>query len=286
VCHCVHCVYEQLTHQGVWRTLLVRRSDHTGKLLVCITVCLKEFDATGLEQQWAPELKRLVLTLTGVDTIILNSSSDTASAAAAAAAAVDDSSASTNSDNAAAAAADTSTAAADVDMSDATTDTTASKSNIASLSILQYEGTSAPGYDTAAEVVYGDSTITEVLMGVSFRISAASFFQVNSTGAEVLYQTVVNYAGLQPEDTVIDVCCGTGTIGLCCAKATGCKVRHTSCYNKHNQLALLVCLITRCPCACASSHISHCLCTAISGSAKLALSCNNSVLINMLLRCV
>jgi tRNA/tmRNA/rRNA uracil-C5-methylase (TrmA/RlmC/RlmD family) len=201
-------------------------------------VCLKEFDATGLEQQWAPELKRLVLTLTGVDTIILNSSSDTAAAAsaaaaAAAAAAVDDSSASTNSDNAtAAAAADTSTAAADVDMTDATTDTIASKSNIASLSILQYEGTSAPGYDTAAEVVYGDSTITEVLMGVSFRISAASFFQVNSTGAEVLYQTVVNYAGLQPEDTVIDVCCGTGTIGLCCAKATGCKV-HNLCYNKH-----------------------------------------------------
>jgi tRNA/tmRNA/rRNA uracil-C5-methylase (TrmA/RlmC/RlmD family) len=191
---------------------------------VCITVCLKAFDATSLEQQWAPELKRLVLTLTGVDTIILNSSETAAAASAAAAAAVDDSSASANSGNAAA---DTSTTAADVDMTDApqVDTTTSSKSNIASLSILQYEGTSAPGYDTAAEVVYGNSTITEVLMGVSFRISAASFFQVNSTGAEVLYQTVVNYADLQPEDTVIDVCCGTGTIGLCCAKATGCKVR-------------------------------------------------------------
>jgi tRNA/tmRNA/rRNA uracil-C5-methylase (TrmA/RlmC/RlmD family) len=203
---------------------------------VCITVCLKEFDAIGLEQQWAPELKRLVLTLTGVDNIILNSEVD-ASAAAATAATADqqDATASTAAAN---------TTATDVDMTDAaqnsSSTTTSSNSNIASFSILQYEGTSAPGYDSAAEVVYGDSTISEVLMGVSFRISAASFFQVNSTGAEVLYQTVVIYADLQPEDTVIDVCCGTGTIGLCCAKATGCKVRtgnmshiHSSCIAVH-----------------------------------------------------
>ncbi|KAG5186899.1 S-adenosyl-L-methionine-dependent methyltransferase [Tribonema minus] len=48
--------------------------------------------------------------------------------------------------------------------------------------------------------------------------------KVNTTGAEVLYQTIVEDAELGPDSTVLDVCCGTGSIGLCCAKASGCKV--------------------------------------------------------------
>ena len=44
-----------------------------------------------------------------------------------------------------------------------------------------------------------------------------AFFQVNSKGAEALYKTVGDLAGLEAQSTLVDVCCGTGTIGLCLA---------------------------------------------------------------------
>ena len=41
--------------------------------------------------------------------------------------------------------------------------------------------------------------------------------QVNTEAAEVLYKTAGDAAGLGEKSTLIDVCCGTGTIGLCLA---------------------------------------------------------------------
>ena len=41
--------------------------------------------------------------------------------------------------------------------------------------------------------------------------------QVNSKAAEVVYQTVGELADLSPSVCLVDVCCGTGTIGLCLA---------------------------------------------------------------------
>ena len=41
--------------------------------------------------------------------------------------------------------------------------------------------------------------------------------QVNTEAAEVLYQTAGDAARLNEKSTLIDVCCGTGTIGLCLA---------------------------------------------------------------------
>ncbi|MEI6638599.1 MAG: 23S rRNA (uracil(1939)-C(5))-methyltransferase RlmD [Chlorobium sp.] len=60
----------------------------------------------------------------------------------------------------------------------------------------------------------GAGYITERLGGLDFRISANSFFQTNSSQAEVLYSSILEVAGLQPEDTVYDLYCGTGTITL------------------------------------------------------------------------
>ncbi len=64
----------------------------------------------------------------------------------------------------------------------------------------------------------GSGYITEQLGGLDFRISANSFFQTNSSQAEVLYHSILEVAGLRLEDTVYDLYCGTGTITLYMAK--------------------------------------------------------------------
>ena len=62
--------------------------------------------------------------------------------------------------------------------------------------------------------VWGKDTITDRLGKFTFHISARSFFQVNTSQAEVLYNKAVEYAGLTGQETVIDAYCGTGTITL------------------------------------------------------------------------
>ena len=62
--------------------------------------------------------------------------------------------------------------------------------------------------------LYGDGYITDELCGLKFRISPLSFYQVNRTQAERLYGIAAEYADLKPNETLIDMYCGTGTIGL------------------------------------------------------------------------
>ncbi|KAM4827539.1 tRNA (uracil-5-)-methyltransferase homolog A [Thomomys bottae] len=68
------------------------------------------------------------------------------------------------------------------------------------------------------EHVAGDQCIQEDLLGLTFRISPHAFFQVNTPAAEVLYTVIQEWAQLDKESTVLDVCCGTGTIGLALAQ--------------------------------------------------------------------
>ncbi|XP_054075379.1 tRNA (uracil-5-)-methyltransferase homolog A [Rissa tridactyla] len=72
--------------------------------------------------------------------------------------------------------------------------------------------------DLPLEHVAGDKYIYEELLGLKFRISPHAFFQVNTQAAEVLYTTIGEWAQLSPESTVLDICCGTGTIGISLAK--------------------------------------------------------------------
>ena len=67
-------------------------------------------------------------------------------------------------------------------------------------------------------VLYGPGFIKDRLMGLTFRISPSSFYQVNPVQTEVLYNTAMDYAELTGKETVIDAYCGTGTIGLIAAK--------------------------------------------------------------------
>lgn len=66
----------------------------------------------------------------------------------------------------------------------------------------------------------GTEYIEETLLGMKFRISPQAFFQVNTSGAEVLYQAAIDLAQPTKDTSVIDVCCGTGAIGLCFSKVS------------------------------------------------------------------
>lgn len=64
------------------------------------------------------------------------------------------------------------------------------------------------------KTIYGNDTITDILLGKRFVISPNSFYQVNHDQCEKLYSIARDYAGLTGSETVIDLYCGAGTIGL------------------------------------------------------------------------
>lgn len=77
------------------------------------------------------------------------------------------------------------------------------------------------GEDNAAtEFLWGDTHICESLHGLKFKISPEAFFQINTKGADILYSSIMELAAPTDNSTVLDVCCGTGTIGLCFSKVS------------------------------------------------------------------
>ncbi|MBQ8001157.1 MAG: 23S rRNA (uracil(1939)-C(5))-methyltransferase RlmD [Ruminococcus sp.] len=69
--------------------------------------------------------------------------------------------------------------------------------------------------------IYGEEYITDILCDLKFLISPQSFYQVNRRQAQRLYSIAQEYAQLKGEETLIDLYCGTGTIGL--SMANKCK---------------------------------------------------------------
>ena len=67
-------------------------------------------------------------------------------------------------------------------------------------------------------VLWGQPYIEDSMLGLTFRISSKSFYQVNTPQAEVLYQTAIDAADLQGNETVLDAYSGIGTIGLSLAQ--------------------------------------------------------------------
>lgn len=61
-------------------------------------------------------------------------------------------------------------------------------------------------------VLFGQDYFYETILGLRFKISPFSFFQTNSKGAEVLYETAREYIGSTSDMTVFDLYSGTGTI--------------------------------------------------------------------------
>ncbi len=75
--------------------------------------------------------------------------------------------------------------------------------------------------DSRAEVtnlptnlLWGEEAIEEEILGLRYRIRPNAFLQTNTAMAEKLYELAIEYAGLTGSETVYDLYCGTGTIGL------------------------------------------------------------------------
>jgi 23S rRNA (uracil1939-C5)-methyltransferase len=75
--------------------------------------------------------------------------------------------------------------------------------------------------DSPAEVtnlpttlLWGDEAIEEELRGLRFRVRPGAFLQTNTAMAERLYELAFEYAALTGSETVYDLYCGIGTIGL------------------------------------------------------------------------
>lgn len=81
------------------------------------------------------------------------------------------------------------------------------------------------GHET---ILFGENTIKEQLHNLTFEISMQSFFQTNPKCAELLYQKAIDYAFEDNEKindgVIMDLFCGTGTIGQLIASKTNSKV--------------------------------------------------------------
>lgn len=63
-------------------------------------------------------------------------------------------------------------------------------------------------------LIYGSPIIHEKIGKYTFQVSPESFFQTNSLGVKTLYDTIKNFADIKMGDRVLDLYCGTGTIGI------------------------------------------------------------------------
>ncbi len=70
-------------------------------------------------------------------------------------------------------------------------------------------------YGEKENVLYGDGFIEDSILGRHFRIFANSFFQTNTKQAENLYSKAYEYLIPKKDDHLLDLYCGTGTIGIC-----------------------------------------------------------------------
>lgn len=72
-------------------------------------------------------------------------------------------------------------------------------------------------HDLDVHCWYGKDHIVEKLENFSFKISPKSFFQTNTKQAEALYRVAREFAGLTGTETLYDLYCGTGSIGIFCS---------------------------------------------------------------------
>ncbi|CAJ1013661.1 tRNA (Uracil-5-)-methyltransferase/Protein-L-isoaspartate(D-aspartate) O-methyltransferase (PCMT)/ubiE/COQ5 methyltransferase family/Methyltransferase small domain/Methyltransferase domain/Conserved hypothetical protein 95, putative [Leishmania lindenbergi] len=89
---------------------------------------------------------------------------------------------------------------------------------VVSLQCHTHTGISSLPFDVPREVLFGTPTLTEYLAGLCFELSPTAFFQVNTPGMETMLTKVTEVAELSTGTTLLDLCSGTGTIGLTLSK--------------------------------------------------------------------
>jgi tRNA (uracil-5-)-methyltransferase len=100
----------------------------------------------------------------------------------------------------------------------------------------EFNGVSSPEASFPHKYLHGEKYVLEKMCGLTFAVSPGAFFQVHTPAAERLYYlaralaiegvkggaTYLNENPPKRDDlTILDVCCGTGTIGLICAPFVG-----------------------------------------------------------------
>ena len=97
--------------------------------------------------------------------------------------------------------------------------------NVKGVFLQHHSGVSnAAPSDAQLDLLYGSDHIMEEVLGLKFKISPMSFFQVNTKGVEVLYSKVREWTlesldkDSNKERVLLDVCSGTGTIGSTMSK--------------------------------------------------------------------
>ncbi|MBR3553045.1 MAG: 23S rRNA (uracil(1939)-C(5))-methyltransferase RlmD [Clostridia bacterium] len=91
---------------------------------------------------------------------------------------------------------------------------TAENKNIVSILLNINPGRTNVVLGDRCVTIFGADAIEDELCGLRFRIAPQSFFQVNPAGAELLYRKAADFAALTGHETLLDLYCGTGTIGL------------------------------------------------------------------------
>lgn len=86
--------------------------------------------------------------------------------------------------------------------------------NITSIAVNENTNDSNVILGKKCRTVWGCDYIEDILCGVKVRISPLSFYQVNREQAELLYKKAAEYAAVTKNDTLLDLYCGAGTIGL------------------------------------------------------------------------
>lgn len=85
------------------------------------------------------------------------------------------------------------------------------------------------------KTIYGSNKMVEKMEEFKFQMSEDSFFQVNTETAILLYKKVLEYLELNNNDVVLDLYCGTGTIGIFvsknCKNVTGVEINESAIKN-------------------------------------------------------
>ena len=76
-------------------------------------------------------------------------------------------------------------------------------------------------FGESSKTLYGPGYIVDILCGIRVEISAQSFYQVNRAAAQELYRQALAWIKPGAQDILLDLYCGTGTIGLSMANAVG-----------------------------------------------------------------
>jgi 23S rRNA (uracil1939-C5)-methyltransferase len=71
---------------------------------------------------------------------------------------------------------------------------------------------------TKERVLYGPGYIKDQILGLKFKVSSRSFFQVNHAQTEKLYSKALELSGINKNDIVLDAYAGVATIGLLASK--------------------------------------------------------------------